>query len=87
MGTVTEIYDYLRLLWARIGVPHCPKCGRRYASRTIDQIVDQVMAGRRGRASRCWPPSCARARAEHAKVFEDARKSGYVRVRVDGNVL
>ena len=86
VGTVTEIYDYLRLLWARVGTPHCPKCGKEIHQQTIDQIVDRLMAlPDRTRLSILAPVIRGR-KGEHAKVFEDARKSGYVRVRVDGNL-
>ena len=86
VGTVTEIYDYLRLLWARIGVPHCPKCGKEIKQQTIDQIVDQVMALPERSRIQILAPVVRARKGEHAKVFEDARKSGYVRVRVDGNL-
>lgn len=86
VGTVTEIYDYLRLLWARIGVPHCPKCGREIRQQTIDQIVDQVLAWPEGSRIQVLAPVVRSRKGEHVKVFEDARKSGYVRVRADGNV-
>ena len=86
VGTVTEIYDYLRLLWARIGVPHCPKCGREIRQQTIDQIVDQVLAWPEGSRIQVMAPVVRSRKGEHAKVLEDARKGGYVRVRVDGSV-
>ena len=87
VGTVTEIYDYLRLLWARIGVPHCPKCGREIQQQSIDQIVDRIMELPEGtRIQILAPLSCAPGRGEYVKVFEDAKKSGYVRARVDGNI-
>ena len=86
VGTVTEIYDYLRLLWARIGIPHCPKCGKEIRQQTIDQIVDQVLAWPEGSRIQILAPVVRSRKGEHAKVFEDARKSGYVRVRVDGSV-
>ncbi len=86
VGTVTEIYDYLRLLWARIGIPHCPKCGKEIRQQTIDQIVDQVLAWPDGSRIQILAPVVRSRKGEHAKVFEDARKSGYVRVRVDGSV-
>ena len=86
VGTVTEIYDYLRLLWARIGIPHCPKCGTEIRQQTIDQIVDQVLAWPEGSRIQILAPVVRSRKGEHAKVFEDARKSGYVRVRVDGSV-
>ena len=85
VGTVTEIYDYLRLLWARIGTPHCPKCGKEIRQQTIDQIIDQVLgACAEGTRIQLLAPVVRGKKGEHAKVFEDARKSGYVRVRVDG---
>ena len=86
VGTVTEIYDYLRLLWARIGIPHCPKCGKEIRQQTIDQIVDQVLAWPEGTRIQILAPVVRSRKGEHAKVFEDARKGGYVRVRVDGSV-
>ncbi len=84
VGTVTEIYDYLRLLWARIGTPHCPKCGKEIRQQTIDQIVDQVMLLPERTRVQILAPVIRGRKGEHAKVFEDARKSGYVRARVDG---
>ena len=86
VGTVTEIYDYFRLLYARIGIPHCPKCGREIAKQTVDQMVDQIMNMGEGTKIQLLAPVVRGRKGEHAKVFEDARKSGYVRVRVDGNV-
>ena len=86
VGTVTEIYDYLRLLWARVGTPHCPKCGKEIHQQTIDQIIDQVMALPEGTRIQVLAPVIRGKKGEHAKVFEDARRSGYVRVRVDGNL-
>ena len=86
VGTVTEIYDYLRLLWARIGVPHCPKCGREIRQQTIDQIVDQVLSWPEGSRIQVLAPVVRSRKGEHVKVFEDARKGGYVRVRVDGSL-
>ena len=86
VGTVTEIYDYLRLLWARVGVPHCPKCGKEIHQQTVDQIIDQVMALESGTRIQILAPVIRARKGEHAKVFEDARKSGYVRCRVDGNL-
>ena len=86
VGTVTEIYDYLRLLWARIGTPHCPKCGREIRQQTIDQIIDQVMALPEGTRIQVMAPLIRGKKGEHAKVFEDAKRSGYVRARVDGNL-
>ena len=86
VGTVTEIYDYLRLLWARIGTPHCPKCGKEIRQQTIDQIIDQVLALPEGTRIQVMAPVIRGKKGEHAKVFEDAKRSGYVRVRVDGNL-
>ena len=84
VGTVTEIYDYLRLLWARIGTPHCPKCGKEIKQQTIDQIIDQLLDLPEGTRVQVLAPVIRGKKGEHAKVLEDARKSGYVRVRVDG---
>ena len=84
VGTVTEIYDYLRLLWARVGVPHCPKCGKEIARQTIDQIVDRVEGLGEGTRFLVLSPVIRGKKGEHTKVFEDARKQGFARVRVDG---
>ena len=84
VGTVTEIYDYLRLLYARIGVPHCPVCGREIRQQTVDQIVDQVLALPEGTKIQVLAPVVRARKGEHLKEFEAARKSGYVRVRADG---
>ncbi|MBR2889435.1 MAG: excinuclease ABC subunit UvrA [Oscillospiraceae bacterium] len=84
VGTVTEIYDYLRLLWARVGIPHCPKCGREISRQTIDQIVDRVEALGEGTKFIVLSPVIRGKKGEHQKVFEDARKQGFARVRVDG---
>ena len=84
VGTVTEIYDYLRLLWARVGVPHCPKCGKEIRRQTIDQIVDRVEALGEGTKFIVLSPVIRGKKGEHQKVFEDARKGGFARVRVDG---
>ncbi len=84
VGTVTEVYDYLRLLWARVGIPHCPKCGKEIVKQTIDQIVDRVEALGEGTRFVVLSPIIRGKKGEHVKVFEDARKSGFVRVRVDG---
>ena len=84
VGTVTEIYDYLRLLWARVGTPHCPKCGREIKKQTIDQIVDRVEALGEGTRFVVLSPVIRGKKGEHVKVFEDARKQGFARVRVDG---
>ena len=86
VGTVTEIYDYLRLLWARVGTPHCPKCGKEIRQQTIDQIIDQVMALPEGTRIQVMAPVIRGKKGEHAKIFEDARRSGYVRCRVDGSL-
>ena len=84
VGTVTEIYDYLRLLWARVGIPHCPRCGKEISRQTVDQIVDRVEALGEGTRFLVLSPVIRGKKGEHAKVFEDARKSGFVRVRLDG---
>ena len=86
VGTVTEIYDYLRLLWARVGTPHCPKCGKVIRQQTIDQIIDQVMALPEGTRIQVMAPVIRGKKGEHTKVLEDAKRSGYVRVRADGNL-
>ena len=86
VGTVTEIYDYLRLLWARIGIPHCPKCGKEIRRQTIDQIIDQVMTLPEATRVQILAPVIRARKGEYAKVFDDARRSGYVRVRVDGSM-
>ena len=86
VGTVTEIYDYLRLLWARIGVPHCPNCGREIKQQTIDQIVDQILLLPEGSRIQVLSPVVRARKGEHQKIFEDAKKGGYVRVRVDGSL-
>ena len=86
VGTVTEIYDYLRLLWARVGTPHCPNCGKEIKQQTIDQIIDQVMTLPEATRIQVLSPVVRGKKGEHAKIFEDARKSGYVRVRADGSL-
>lgn len=86
VGTVTEIYDYLRLMYARIGVPHCPVCGREIKQQTIDQIVDKVMELEERTKIQVLAPVVRAKKGEHIKEFDKARKSGYVRVRVDGNI-
>ena len=86
VGTVTEIYDYLRLLWARVGTPHCPICGKEIRQQTIDQIIDQILALPEGSRIQILAPVVRARKGEYQKVFEDARKSGYVRVRVDGSL-
>ena len=86
VGTVTELYDYMRLLWARIGKPHCPKCGKEIRQQTIDQIIDQLMLLPDGTKLMILAPVVRARKGEYVKVFEDARRSGYVRVRVDGSM-
>ncbi len=86
VGTVTEIYDYFRLLYARIGIPHCPKCGKEINKQSVDQMVDIVMDMPEGTKLQLLAPVVRGRKGEHAKVFERAKKSGYVRVRVDGNL-
>ncbi|BDF71606.1 UvrABC system protein A [Oscillospiraceae bacterium] len=86
VGTVTEIYDYLRLLWARVGTPHCPKCGKEIKQQTVDQIIDQVMALPEATRIQILAPVIRARKGEYQKLFEDSRKSGYVRVRVDGSI-
>ncbi len=86
VGTVTEIYDYLRLLWARVGTPHCPVCGKEIRQQTIDQIIDQVLTLPQASRIQVLAPVIRGKKGEHAKIFEDARKSGYVRVRADGSL-
>lgn len=86
VGTVTEIYDYLRLLYARIGIPHCPVCGREIKQQTVDQMVDRILALPERSRIQVMAPVVRRRKGEHVKEFEAARKSGYVRVRVDGNM-
>ena len=86
VGTVTEIYDYMRLLWARVGVPHCPKCGKEIRQQTIDQIIDQIMALPEGTRIQVMAPVVRGRKGEHTKVLEDARRGGYVRARIDGEM-
>lgn len=86
VGTVTEIYDYMRLLYARIGIPHCPKCGREIRRQTIDQMVDQIMALPERTKLQLLAPVVRGRKGEHVKLLEQARRSGYVRVRIDGNL-
>ncbi len=86
VGTVTEIYDYFRLLYARIGIPHCPKCGREIARQSVDQMVDQIMALGEGTKLQLLAPVVRGRKGEHAKVLERAARSGYVRVRIDGSL-
>ena len=85
VGTVTEIYDYLRLLWARVGVPHCPNCGKEIRQQSIDQIIDQIIALPEGTRIQVLAPVVpGEEGGRHTKVLENARKGGYVRCRVDG---
>jgi len=86
VGTVTEIYDYLRLLYARVGIPHCPKCGREITRQTIDQIVDQIMALPEGTRLQLLAPVVRQRKGEHQKLLEDAKRNGYVRARINGSV-
>ncbi len=86
VGTVTEIYDYLRLLYARIGIPHCPVCGRPIEQQTVDQMVDKIMALPSGTKIQVLAPTVRGRKGEHLKEFDAARRSGYVRVRVDGSI-
>ena len=86
VGTVTEIYDYFRLLYARVGIPHCPKCGREIAKQSVDQMVDQIMALPERTKIQLLAPVVRGRKGTHVKLFERAKKSGYVRVRVDGNM-
>ncbi len=86
VGTVTEIYDYLRLLWARVGVPHCPNCGKEIRRQSIDQIVDKVLLMPEGTRFQVLSPVIRGKKGEHTKVFEDARRGGFARVRVDGSI-
>lgn len=86
VGTVTEIYDYFRLLYARIGVPHCPKCGKEIKKQTVDQMVDEVISLPQGTKIQLMAPVVRGRKGEHVKLFEQAKRSGYVRVRVDGSV-
>ncbi|MCL2840139.1 MAG: excinuclease ABC subunit UvrA [Defluviitaleaceae bacterium] len=87
VGTVTEIYDYLRLLYARIGIPHCPKCGKVVEKQTIDQIVDQILMLPEGTRLQVLAPVVRARKGEHTKLIEDARRNGYVRARIDGEVI
>ena len=86
VGTVTEIYDYLRLLWSRVGTPHCPVCGKEIRRQTVDEIIDQVMTLPEKTRIQVLSPVVRDRKGEHSKIFEDARKSGYVRARVDGSI-
>ena len=84
VGTVTELHDYLRLLWARIGIPHCPRCGKEIRQQTVDQMVDAVQKYPEGTRMQVLAPVVRARKGEHAKILEEARKSGFVRVRIDG---
>ena len=86
VGTVTEIYDYFRLLYARVGIPHCPKCGREIRKQTVDQMVDQIMGLPERTKIQLLAPVVRGRKGTHAKLLEQARKSGYVRVQIDGNL-
>ena len=86
VGTVTEIYDYMRLLYARVGIPHCPKCGKEIRKQTVDQMVDQLMALPERTRLQLLAPVVRGRKGEHVKILDQARKSGYVRVRIDGNL-
>ena len=86
VGTVTEIYDYFRLLYARIGIPHCPKCGREIKKQTVDQMTDQILSLPERTKIQLLAPVVRGRKGEHQKLFEKAKKGGYVRVRVDGNI-
>ena len=86
VGTVTEIYDYFRLLYARIGIPHCPKCGKEIKKQTVDQMVDQIMELPERTKIQLLAPVVRGRKGTHAKLLERAKKSGYVRVRIDGNL-
>ena len=87
VGTVTEIHDYLRLLWARIGIPHCPQCGKEIRQQTVDQMVDAVQKYPEGTRMQVLAPVVRARKGEHAKILEEARKSGFVRVRIDGELF
>ena len=86
VGTVTEIYDYMRLLYARIGIPHCPVCGKEIKKQTVDQMVDQILSMPEGTKIQLLAPVVRGRKGEHVKVLEHARKTGYVRIRIDGNM-
>ena len=86
VGTVTEIYDYFRLLYARIGIPHCPKCGKPISRQTVDQMADRIMELKEGTKFQLLAPIVRGRKGRHEKIFSNAKRSGYVRVRVDGNI-
>src|SRR5690554_2116771 len=87
VGTVTEIYDYFRLLFARIGVPHCPECGKEISQQTVDQMVDSIMSMEEGTRIQLLAPVIRGRKGEYNKLIQDARKNGYVRLRVDGAIM
>jgi len=87
VGTVTEIYDYFRLLFARIGIPHCPECGKEISQQTVDQMVDNIMALKEGTRIQLLAPVVRGRKGEYTKLIRDAKKNGYVRLRVDGEVM
>ena len=86
VGTVTEIYDYMRLMYARVGTPHCPKCGKEIKQQTVDQMTDAMMALPDGTKLQLMAPVVRARKGEHVKLLEDARKAGFVRVRIDGDM-
>ena len=86
VGTVTEIYDYMRLLYARIGIPHCPQCGREIAKQSVDQMVDQIMALPEGSRIQLLAPVVRGRKGQHVKLLEKAKRSGYVRAMIDGSL-
>ena len=86
VGTVTEIYDYFRLLYARVGIPHCPKCGREIKKQTVDQMVEQIMGMPERTKIQLLAPVVRGRKGTHAKLLDRAKKSGYVRVKIDGNM-
>ena len=86
MGTVTEIYDYFRLLYARVGIPHCPKCGREIRKQTVDQMVDQIMTLPERQKIQLLAPVVRGRKGTHARLLDQARRSGYVRVQIDGSL-
>src|SRR3712207_269151 len=87
VGTVTEIYDYLRLLYAKIGTPHCPKCGKEIAQQTVDQMVDKILEMPHKTKIQILAPVIRGRKGEHIKVIENIRKNGYVRARIDGKII
>ena len=87
VGTITEIYDYLRLMFARIGVPHCPECGKPITQQSVDQMVDAVMTLEEGTRIQVLAPVIRGRKGEYTKLIQDAKKNGYVRVRIDGEVM